>query len=223
MGDLYTRVKAIFDRYGVPSFVWYPIALAESGFNPDAIGDEGQSIGLFQVNLGTQGTGYTRDQLLNPEINAEVAAASIAAAYKAIAGTYSDELMAAEVARRSGHPGGSIENPFNDMDLRIINIRNLGKQFVLGTLGARLEPGGPANPPSPEDVIPGIGGVQGIGDFLASVQSFFQNIDVAGVGLVIVGVLLLLIALAQMGMENAGTIAQAHPAVKAVKAVAGGS
>lgn len=48
------------------------VALAESGGIPNALGDNGKSIGLWQINL-TSHPEYTRAWLLDPQRNAEAA------------------------------------------------------------------------------------------------------------------------------------------------------
>lgn len=79
----YWQVKAIFDAQGVPPSVWVPILNVESGGNPQAVGDSGCSVGLFQANMcGGQGKGYTAEQLKNPVFNAQVVAPQIGAAVK---------------------------------------------------------------------------------------------------------------------------------------------
>ncbi|GEM_PF-2544881 len=50
------------------------VALAESSGNPTACGDGDQSIGLWQINMPKHEE-YTRDELMNPEKNAEAAVA----------------------------------------------------------------------------------------------------------------------------------------------------
>jgi hypothetical protein len=50
-------------------------ASAESQFNPGAVGDNGNSIGLFQCNMkGGLGRGHSRTQLMDPEYNTLVLA-----------------------------------------------------------------------------------------------------------------------------------------------------
>jgi hypothetical protein len=136
MSTLFDQVKSVFDRYGVPAAVWYPIAYAESGFNPDAVGDNGASIGLFQINrVNGQGIGYTADQLRDPVTNAEVAARAIVPAYRALESQVAPSQLAAEVARRSGHPGGSLDNPFPATDPRILRIQQIATQFFAALTG----------------------------------------------------------------------------------------
>src|SRR5205823_1081411 len=106
-GD-YNVVKNVFDQYGIPEYVWYPIMMAESTGNPNAVGDNGCSIGLFQLNrCGGQGAGYSAYSLRDPATNAQVAAQYIRPAYDAVKSETTPETAAAETAIRSGHPGGS--------------------------------------------------------------------------------------------------------------------
>lgn len=115
MPTLYEQVKQIFDAYGVPAYIWYSIAIAESGGRPNAVGDGGCSVGLFQLNrCGGQGAGYTPQQLADPLFNARVAAPAIANAWNYVRSSFTgtQQQQAVEVARRSGHPGGSVGNPF---------------------------------------------------------------------------------------------------------------
>ena len=128
---VFEKVKAVMDRYGVPEFVWYPIALAESGLNALAQGDNGASIGVFQLNrMGGQGTGYTVEQLSDPTTNAEIAAQTIAPAYRALQGTVPVNQLAAEVARRSGHPGGSLSAPLSAANSLVQRIQALAQKFL---------------------------------------------------------------------------------------------
>ncbi len=59
------------------------IALAESGGDPKAVGDAGNSIGLFQNNMaGGRGASYTKVQLEDPQFNAELAAKELSYYYR---------------------------------------------------------------------------------------------------------------------------------------------
>lgn len=104
---LYDQVKAIFDKAGVPPWIWYPIAIAESGGRPNVLGDNGQSVGLFQLNMnGGQGTGYSPAQLADPLFNAQVASAAIASAWNQVKSDGKDAAtQLVEVMQLSGHPG----------------------------------------------------------------------------------------------------------------------
>ena len=51
------------------------VAAAESGLNPTAVGDNGASVGLFQLNrLKGEGRGYSIDQLADAATNAQITA-----------------------------------------------------------------------------------------------------------------------------------------------------
>ena len=67
-------IADIFQIYQVPEYVWKPIEQVESGGNPNAVGDNGTSFGLFQLHWGGLGTGYSELQLKDPTINATIAA-----------------------------------------------------------------------------------------------------------------------------------------------------
>ena len=63
--------------------VLHAIALAESNGNPKAAGDGGHSIGLFQNNMvAGRGYGYTKDQLEDPNFNADLSAKDLYNYYK---------------------------------------------------------------------------------------------------------------------------------------------
>jgi soluble lytic murein transglycosylase-like protein len=69
-------------RYNVPPLFLKAVMLSESGGNPDAIGDSGHSVGLFQLH--DRGYGYGMgDARFDPEINAERAAQGLAEAWHA--------------------------------------------------------------------------------------------------------------------------------------------
>lgn len=92
---------------GVPYSVLNDIAIVESDKNPNSIGDNGTSFGVFQLHQGGgQGDGYTQAQLLNPQINVQLGSKPIAAAYKQgqKAGLVGFPLVAYS-ATNSGHPG----------------------------------------------------------------------------------------------------------------------
>ena len=58
------------------------IALTESGGRPDAVGDGGWSIGLFQNHMRDgRGVGHTREQLMDPLYNAALAAKELVKYY----------------------------------------------------------------------------------------------------------------------------------------------
>jgi len=214
--NVYDKIKSVFDRYGVPEFVWYPIALAESGLNPDAIGDNGASIGIFQINrVNGQGIGYTVDQLRDPVTNAEIAAKAIVPAYRALVTQVSDSQLAAEVARRSGHPGGSISNPFPITDSRIQRIQQYASDFLssLGsvlTLSRTRSAIGSGVQSVQSDVSQeitaavdaAVAPIKPIGAAFQSISDRFNQMGAAGLFFGLIGVLLVGITLSAMFAES---------------------
>jgi hypothetical protein len=73
--DVYEKVKAVMQKYGIPYYIWKPIARAESGMNPNALNDSGKeySVGIFQINRNAHPQ-YNVNDLLDPTINAKIAA-----------------------------------------------------------------------------------------------------------------------------------------------------
>jgi len=69
------EVEKVFEKYGIPKHVWYPIMIAESGGNPKArnVTPKEESVGLFQINLKAHPE-YRHLDLTDPVINAEIAA-----------------------------------------------------------------------------------------------------------------------------------------------------
>jgi len=110
--------------YGVPPWIPLCIAYVESGFNPDAQGDmcqsngtysfggscsspgEYTSFGLFQLHIdGGQGDGYPISVLLNPQENARIGIAPIAAAYReGVSAGLQGFALLEFTADHSGHP-----------------------------------------------------------------------------------------------------------------------
>ena len=100
----------------IGGFEWVTMAIvdAESGFDPNAVGDAGCSIGLLQLNTcGGQGSDYAnnRDALKDPKLNLQIgqpfiARATLVATQEGLTG---DDFMR-EVCRLSGHPGGIPRN-----------------------------------------------------------------------------------------------------------------
>lgn len=99
-------IKAAASKYGVPYWIAHDIALEESGGNPNAVGDNGQSFGLFQLNVNGQGKGYTKAQLLDPQTNADIGVKNLAKAYKKSESvSLSGFNLLESTANNSGHPG----------------------------------------------------------------------------------------------------------------------
>jgi len=67
------QVKWLAQQVGFPDpSLAVAVAWAESGGNPSALGDNGDSVGLWQINMPSHPE-YTRDVLLNPIGNVKAA------------------------------------------------------------------------------------------------------------------------------------------------------
>lgn len=105
------QVAHIFSAKGVPSWIWIPIMIAESGGMPSVISKgSNHSVGLFQLNpVNGQGVGYTTSQLQNPITNATIASGPIATAYHDAllhyGGNASHWELLSYTAAHSGHLG----------------------------------------------------------------------------------------------------------------------
>lgn len=212
----YAAVQNVFASQGVPDYVWYPIMIMESGGNPNAVGDGGVSIGLFQLNTaGGQGTGYNPGYLKDPVVNAEVASRAIAPAYNAIKDRYLPQSMAAQVALRSGHPGGSISHPLSGPAATNASARleNLSRAFLSGSSAASAAVGSGGGSgsgssggglglsiPNPLDAF------SGVNDFFKGLSEGIPKFDFIGAGLVLLGVVLLLLVLAAAVTEKAAPV-----------------
>lgn len=148
-------IRTAVDQIGGFAWVTMGIVMAESGFDPDAVGDAGCSIGLLQLNTcGGQGSDYAdnKDALKDPRLNMQVGQPAIArAVLYATQQGWTGERFIREVARRSGHPGMVALD-----DYRLNNIYNDTVQLITdaeGRLAAwpandpRLCSGAPAPPP----------------------------------------------------------------------------
>lgn len=93
-------------KYNVPPLFLKAVMLAESGGRPDAIGDDGHSVGLFQLHDQGYGAGMG-DLRYNPDVNADRAARGLAEAWHAgqRAG-YSGEFAVRAAYDYSFNPGG---------------------------------------------------------------------------------------------------------------------
>ncbi len=127
-------IRTAVDQIGGFAWVTMGIVMAESGFDPDAVGDAGCSIGLLQLNTcGGQGSDYAdnRDALKDPRLNMQVGQPFIArAVLYATQQGWQGERFIREVARRSGHPG------FVDLDdYRLTNIYNDTVRLITDSAG----------------------------------------------------------------------------------------
>jgi soluble lytic murein transglycosylase-like protein len=93
-------------KYNVPPLFLKAVMLSESGGRPDAIGDSGHSVGLFQLHDQGYGVGMG-DARFDPETNADRAARGLAEAWHAgdRAG-YAGEYAVRSAYNYSFNPGG---------------------------------------------------------------------------------------------------------------------
>lgn len=96
-------------KYNVPPLFLKAVMLIESGGRPDAVGDGGASVGLFQLHERGYGHGMG-DSRYDPEINAERAAKGLAEAWHAgeRAG-YTGEFAIRSAYDYSFNPGGGFK------------------------------------------------------------------------------------------------------------------
>ena len=109
------NIDAIAIQYGVPTSIWEDIATVESGNNPQAVGDNGTSFGLFQLHIGGQLPAQYNDNptaVFDPVLNAKIAMPSIASAWNNLKSSFnpSSTLWWQQFAAQSGHPGGTPGN-----------------------------------------------------------------------------------------------------------------
>lgn len=73
--DVYSEIKSVMDKYGIPEHVWVPIAKLESGLDPYArnVTPYEDSRGIFQINVKSNPQ-FAGLDLYNPLVNAEIAA-----------------------------------------------------------------------------------------------------------------------------------------------------
>ena len=90
---------------GVPYNVAIAVAMAESGLDPNAVGDQGCSHGLFQLNAcAGEGVGMTPAEMADPYTNALKALQQFAAVAQANPGITSDPGAWAAAAQRPKDP-----------------------------------------------------------------------------------------------------------------------
>lgn len=93
-------------KHNVPPLFLKAVMLAESGGRPDAVGDSGHSVGLFQLHDQGYGSGMG-DRRYDPEVNAERATQGLAEAWHAGARDgYSGGLAVRAAYDYSFNPGG---------------------------------------------------------------------------------------------------------------------
>lgn len=101
-----SMLNRLGQKYNVPPLFLKAVMLSESGGRPDAIGDNGHSVGLFQLHDHGYGAGMG-DTRFDPETNADRGARGLAEAWHAgeKAG-YSGEYAVRAAYDYSFNPGG---------------------------------------------------------------------------------------------------------------------
>lgn len=91
--------------------VLHAIALAESSGDPNAIGDRGQSVGLFQNRMVKgRGGNYSKQQLLDPEFNSKLAAEELSRYYKmGVQKGLTGDRLVAYVSKYGQRPAAGLE------------------------------------------------------------------------------------------------------------------
>lgn len=99
-------LSRVGQKYNVPPLFLKAVMLSESGGRPDAVGDSGHSVGLFQLH--DQGYGFGMgDKRYDPETNADRAAKGLAEAWHAGENAgFSGEYAVRAAYNYSFNPGG---------------------------------------------------------------------------------------------------------------------
>lgn len=94
------------NKYNVPWLFLKAVMIAESGGRPDAVGDNGHSVGLFQLH--DQGYGHGMgDARYDPELNADRGARGLAASWHKVIGAGAiTEAGVRDVYDDTFNPGG---------------------------------------------------------------------------------------------------------------------
>ena len=113
-----SAIETITKQYDVPVPLISAIIEVESGWNQNALGDNGTSYGLFQLHIGGQADtaikdGHKPTDLFDPVLNARYAMPSIAQAWDKLKATFQVNNFTwwLDFAAQSGHPGGSRTDP----------------------------------------------------------------------------------------------------------------
>jgi len=99
-----TAIQQAAAANGVPLPLALAVAYVESGFNPNASGDSGHSIGLYQLNDQGEGAEMTLAQKTDPLTNANKALSEIGAMLSAHPGLDLGQIAA--MAQRPADPAG---------------------------------------------------------------------------------------------------------------------
>lgn len=149
MADAQSAIAQAAAENGVPLMLALAIAQVESGLNPNAIGDNGHSVGLYQLNDQGEGAGMSVAQRQDPLTNARVALARVGAVYRANPGLDWGQIAAA--AQRPANQQAYAAR----VDAAVAQYGSaLGQLHDIATLGgqATLGPTAPNPGPFPLDL-----------------------------------------------------------------------
>jgi len=107
--DVAAMVDRKADTTGLPRNVLRAFVLAESGGDPDILGDGGSSVGLLQLHERGQGAGMSVAERRDPARNLAVGVPPIVRAWSATAAWPYDRARVERVALTSGHPVENID------------------------------------------------------------------------------------------------------------------
>lgn len=199
------------NEFGVDPALALATAQQESGLNPTAVGDNGCSFGLFQLNTcGGEGVGMSQAQLFDPLTNARRALSEFANVQRTQPSLSPGELAAA--AQRPADPGAYATSVQAIYDKLVSAAGGLGSAVAGLTGGAKAVAGVAGG------VITNKGGkgcsFLDIGCWLSDVEHWLQRgfFILVGVGVVVLGLVLLLHEdeerLRQSIQRNVGPIAE---------------
>lgn len=135
--EILSDVDAVASSVGVDSNLALATVIQESGGNPNAVGDQGCSFGLLQLNAcAGEGVGYSQQQLLDPVTNLQIGLSALAATpYPGDPGAW------AAAAQRPADPAGYAAS-----------VDNIYAQLVSGG-GADVATDQQTGGPAPADVV----------------------------------------------------------------------
>lgn len=130
--NIFNSVHAVAMQFGIPDAIWEDVAQTESVYNPQAVGDNGTSFGLFQLHIGGQlPPQYNNNPqaVFDPTLNAQLAMPAIARAWNNLKGSFNPGSISwwQQFAGQSGHPGGTPGvDPANINEARILQSNYSG-------------------------------------------------------------------------------------------------
>jgi hypothetical protein len=98
--DVMQTITNVANSLGIDPAIALADAYVESKFNANAIGDNGHSVGLFQLHDAGEGAGMSIAQRENPELNAEIALTQFARVKAANPGIVNNPGLWAALAQR---------------------------------------------------------------------------------------------------------------------------